>query len=156
MKKSLLTAVLIISGLAFYYFYPEIKLNEGQKADKIIINKTNHELLLFQNDELLATYKVSLSKKGLSKKTREGDNLTPEGLFKGKKRSYSNYHKAIEIGEWGKCCNVLIHGQGQKLKWAGKFHRWIDLTDGCVMVTNDEIDEIYAAVKNGVIIEINQ
>jgi murein L,D-transpeptidase YafK len=137
----------------FYNFYPEQKLSLGQKADKIIVNKSKHELLLSNNEEIIATYKISLGRKGLGKKTIKGDNLTPEGRFIGKKRSQSKFHKAIEIGEWGRCCDVLIHGQ--KFTWTRKLHRWQDWTQGCIALTNDEIDEIYGAVNDGIIIEIN-
>ena len=71
MKKSRiiwLTLVVILSGLIVYYFFPEQKLKEGQKADKIVINKADHELLLYNNEDLLATYKVSLGRVGLEKK----------------------------------------------------------------------------------------
>ena len=100
MKKSKiigLTTLMVILGLITYYFYPEEKLIDGQKADKIVINKANHELLLFYKEELIATYKVSLGRKGLGKKTKPGDYLTPEGRFKGKKKPQTNYHKAKKI-----------------------------------------------------------
>ena len=155
-KRVIWSLVLIaIFGLIGYYFSPENKLAIGQKADKIVINKANHELLLFNDEDLLARYSVSLGKKGLGKKTREGDNLTPEGRFKGKKRPQSKFHKAISIGEWGDCCDVLIHGLGNEYGPYKRFQRWYDWTDGCIALTNDEIDEIYLAVNNGVIIEIN-
>jgi murein L,D-transpeptidase YafK len=111
MDKKVVWALVSIAilGLLGYYISPESKLAIGQKTDKIVINKANYELLLFNNEELLASYSVSLGKKGLGKKTREGDNLTPEGRFKGKKRPPSNYHKAISFGEWRFCCGVLIH-----------------------------------------------
>jgi murein L,D-transpeptidase YafK len=152
MKTSIIA---ILLGLLAYYLYPEHKLKDGQKADKIIINKANHELILYYQGELIATYKVSLSRNGLGKKTKEGDNLTPEGRFVGKKRAQTRFHKAISIGEWGDCCAVLIHGLGKEFGWVKKFHRWIDLTMGCIALTNDEIEEIYMAVIDGVIIEIN-
>ena len=142
-------------GLIIYYFYPEQKIKKGQKADKIIINKTDHELLLFYKEELIACYKVSLGRNGLSKKTIEGDNLTPEGRFKGKKKTQTQYHKAIGVGEWGECCAVLVHGLGDKNGQFKRFHRWRDWTKGCIALTNDEIDEIYKTVNDGVIIEIN-
>lgn len=151
--KKLIIALLF--GLLAYYLYPEYKLKNGQKADKITINKANHELLLYYHNELIATYKVSLSRNGLGKKTKEGDNLTPEGRFKGKKKLQTRFHKAISVGEWGDCCAVLIHGLGKEFGWVKKFHRWLDLTKGCIALTNDEIDEIYKAVDDGVIIEIN-
>ena len=150
-----LTTLIMFLGLSTYYFYPEEKLTDGQKADKIIINKANHELLLFFKDELIASYKVSLGRKGLGKKTKEGDNLTPEGRFKGKKKTQTQYHKAIGVGEWGECCAVLIHGLGDEYGQFKRFHRWRDWTKGCIALTNDEIDEIYKAVNDVVIIEIN-
>ena len=74
-----------LSGLMVYYFYPEEKLIEGQKADRIVVNKAHHELLLFSKKEIIASYAVSLGRNGLGKKTKSGDWLTPEGVFKGKK-----------------------------------------------------------------------
>ena len=158
MKKSKILWMLILIGflgLIVYYFYPESKLDKNQKADKIIINKSNHELLLYYKEELIATYKVSLGRNGLNKKTKPGDWLTPEGCFKGKKRSQTIYQKAIAVGEWGDCCGVLIHGLGNEYGRFKRFHRWRDWTKGCIALTNDEIDEIYKAVNNNVIIEIN-
>ena len=47
-KKVIWSLVLIaIFGLIGYYFSPESKLANGQKADKIVINKANHELFIF-------------------------------------------------------------------------------------------------------------
>jgi murein L,D-transpeptidase YafK len=169
MRKSTifwLSILIVFLGLIVYYFYPESKLKDGQKADKIIINKSNHELLLYYKEELIARYKVALCTNGLNKKTKEGDSLTPEGRFKGKKRTQTRYHKAIAVGEWGDCCGVLIHGLGNEyspeifhvkiiMGRFKRFHRWRDWTKGCVALTNEEIDEIYKAVNNNVIIEIN-
>jgi murein L,D-transpeptidase YafK len=156
MKKSKaigLTTFIVLLGLSTYYFYPEEKLIDGQKADKIVINKSNHELLLFYKEDLIASYKVSLGRKGLGKKTKEGDNLTPEGRFKGKKKTHTKFHKAIGVGEWEDCCLVRIHGQ--EYGWVGKFHRWVDWTDGCIALTNNEIDEVYKAIEDGTKIEIH-
>lgn len=142
-------------GLFAYYFYPEEKLTESQKADKIVVNKADHELLLFFEEKQIGSYRVSLGREGLAKKTKKGDNLTPEGRFKGRKKTQSRYHKAIGVGEWGECCAVLIHGLGDEYGWFKRFHRWLDWTKGCIALTNDEIDEIYRAVNDGVTIEIN-
>jgi lipoprotein-anchoring transpeptidase ErfK/SrfK len=148
-----LASLFIILGMIVYYFYPEQQLKDGQKSDKIVVNKADHQLLLYYKDEVIASYSVSLSKKGLAKKTIKGDNLTPEGSFKAKKGLATKFHKAIGVGEWEDCCLVRIHGQ--EYGWAGKFNRWVDWTEGCIALTNDEIDEIYGAVNNGVVIEIN-
>jgi len=45
----------------------------------------------------------------------------------------------------------LLNGQGR----LGKFHRFKDWTNGCIGVTDDEIDELYQAVPIGTPIIIN-
>jgi lipoprotein-anchoring transpeptidase ErfK/SrfK len=48
----------------------------------------------------------------------------------------------------------MIHGIKNGLGWLGRLHRTIDWTDGCMAVTDREIEEIYAAVPNGTPVEI--
>jgi murein L,D-transpeptidase YafK len=50
--------------------------------------------------------------------------------------------------------DVKIHGLRNKTGFIGKFHRWHDWTLGCIAITNQEIDELYRAVKVGTRIEI--
>jgi len=38
--------------------------------------------------------------------------------------------------------------------WVGSLHRQIDWTDGCITVTNEEIDEIWPVVAVGMMVEI--
>ena len=38
---------------------------------------------------------------------------------------------------------IKIHGLANRRGFIGKFHRWYDWTDGCIGVTNQEIDELY-------------
>jgi len=135
--------------LMSYYLLPEQQLTSGQKADKIVVYKADHVLKLFYQGKIIASYSVSISKKGLDAKKKCGDNLTPEGQFHITKRTWTSYHKAIDVG-YG--CDVLIHGL--KHGWIGKFHRWKDWTLGCIALTNTEMDEIYDAVDDGCIIEI--
>ena len=135
--------------LLTYYFLPEQQLTPGQKADKIMVYKADHVLKLYYQGKIIASYSVSISKNGLGAKKKCGDHLTPEGQFHITKRTWSAYHKAIDIG-YG--CDVLIHGQ--KYGWVGKFHRLNDWTLGCLALTNPEIDEIYDAIDNGCPIEI--
>jgi murein L,D-transpeptidase YafK len=150
MKKIIRYSLLaLLIALPLYYFWPENQLKPGQKIDKILVKKEQHILEVFYKGELLASYPVSLSKKGLAKRRKCGDNLTPEGQFRITKRTWSAFHKGIDVG-YG--CDVLIHGQ--KYGWVGKFHRWNDWTLGCIALTNIEIDEIYNAVDNGCPIEI--
>jgi murein L,D-transpeptidase YafK len=51
--------------------------------------------------------------------------------------------------------DIEIHGLGEKWGWLGAAPRRIDSTDGCIAVTNEEIDEIFALVQVGTPVEIN-
>jgi murein L,D-transpeptidase YafK len=50
--------------------------------------------------------------------------------------------------------DVELHGLGAKYGWVGAAHRQYDWTDGCVAVTNREIDEIWPLVPVGTPVEI--
>ncbi len=153
-KPLLLTLLSVFISLSVYYVWPEKQLKKGQKIDKILVFKSEHILKVFFKGDELASYSISLSKKGLAKRTKQGDNLTPEGTFKLQKMSRSNYHRALGIGKWETCCGVRIHGSKNGLSFCGKFHRWIDWTEGCIALTNDEIDEIYAGITSNAVIII--
>jgi murein L,D-transpeptidase YafK len=48
----------------------------------------------------------------------------------------------------------MIHGIRNGLGWLGTSHRLLDWTDGCVAVTDEEIEEIWTLVPNGTPIDI--
>lgn len=48
----------------------------------------------------------------------------------------------------------MIHGIGNSFGWLGLLHRLVDWTDGCIAVTNAEIEEIWRAVPDGTVVEI--
>jgi murein L,D-transpeptidase YafK len=49
---------------------------------------------------------------------------------------------------------IMIHGIGNGLGWIGRLHRLVDWTDGCIAVSNAEMDEIWALVDLGTPVEI--
>jgi murein L,D-transpeptidase YafK len=50
--------------------------------------------------------------------------------------------------------DVEIHGPGKQYGWIGARHRLTDWTDGCVVVMNEEIEEIFRIVPVGTRVEI--
>lgn len=50
--------------------------------------------------------------------------------------------------------DVFMHGLPNGFGYVGPAHRLRDWTDGCIAVTNPEIDEIWAVVADGTPIEI--
>jgi murein L,D-transpeptidase YafK len=50
--------------------------------------------------------------------------------------------------------DIMVHGLKNGLGWIGRFHRWVDWTDGCIAVTNAEMEQIWTAVPDGTPVEI--
>jgi murein L,D-transpeptidase YafK len=48
----------------------------------------------------------------------------------------------------------MIHGLEKKYAWVGALHRQLDWTDGCIAVTNAEIEEVFRLVPVGTRVEI--
>jgi murein L,D-transpeptidase YafK len=123
---------------------------------------------LLSKGEVIKKYKIALGGKPVGPKERQGDNKTPEGIYFIKSRnSNSDYHLSIGISypnekdkmrakELGVSPggDIMIHGIKNGLGWVGSLHARIDWTQGCVAVTDEEMDEIYKLVPNGTIVEI--
>jgi murein L,D-transpeptidase YafK len=123
---------------------------------------------LLVKGKVLRSYKVALGQGGLAPKEREGDGRTPEGHYEiDTKNAHSAYHKALHVsypnaadrkraGELGVPPGgaIMIHGLPNGKGWLGARHRLYDWTLGCVAVTDQEIDQIWALVPAGTPVEI--
>ena len=49
---------------------------------------------------------------------------------------------------------IEIHGIENGLGWIGSLHRTFDWTDGCIAVTDAEIEEAWQMVPVGTVVEI--
>ena len=138
------------------------------RANRIVILKAKRELTLYFADAPVKTYKIALGKSPVGAKQCEGDNHTPEGTYRiDSRNSNSHYHRAIHVSYPNATdiarakkigCNpggdIMIHGIKNGFGWLGAAHRTVDWTLGCIAVTDEEIEEIWAAVPNGTAVEI--
>lgn len=141
---------------------------EPLKADKILVEKSKRKLHLLKDGKVVKSYKVALGGNPKGHKTQQGDQKTPEGIYKISGRFHSaNFRKSMKISypnaadrkqakQRGVSAggDIMLHGLGKSRGWIGKAHTATDWTLGCIAVTNDEIDEIWGAVPDGVEIEI--
>jgi murein L,D-transpeptidase YafK len=151
-----------------YYFYPEPAIPEGSRVDHIVVFKSERRLVALAQGKTVKSYRVSLGRDPLGDKHSEGDCRTPEGIyFISAKSAESGYHKNLAISypntedvraarDMGRDPggDIKIHGLRNGLGAIGKFHRWFDWTRGCIALTDDEVDELYASVEPGTPIEI--
>ena len=137
-------------------------------ADKILIEKGKRKMTLFSNGKVLRTYKIALGGNPNGPKERQGDNKTPEGIYFIDSRNMdSRYHLSLHISypnekdrkrarELGVSPggNIMIHGIKNGYAWIGDHHAGFDWTNGCIAVTDEEIEEIERLVPDGTMVEI--
>ena len=138
------------------------------KADRVVVFKSERKLLLLRGDRVLRIYRVALGRNATGHKIKEGDSRTPEGYYVLDSRlRESRFHRAIHISYPDKYDRrsaaslgvppggaIMIHGQPNDVPKDYVGHPGIDWTNGCIAVTNREIDEIWAMVEDGTEIRI--
>jgi murein L,D-transpeptidase YafK len=156
--------VLLLCGLCFTQNTAPAKLH----ADGVVVLKKARTLQLLSQGKVIKTYKVALGGNPVGPKTRQGDHKTPEGVYAlDFRHAHSNYYKSIHISypnehdrtearKIGVSAggDVFVHGLPNGYRAVGAAHRLKDWTDGCIAVTDAEIDEIWASVSDGTPIEI--
>ncbi|NNL85884.1 MAG: L,D-transpeptidase family protein [Myxococcales bacterium] len=139
-----------------------------ERADRVKLYKSERRLLLLREGRILGQYAVALGQNPEGPKHRAGDGKTPEGRYvldwrNPESRYYRSIHlsypnprdleraqtKRIDPGG-----GIMIHGLPNGLGFIGEAHRTLDWTDGCIAVTNSEMDEIWRRVPDGTPIEI--
>jgi murein L,D-transpeptidase YafK len=138
------------------------------RVDRIVVYKHERKLLLLSHGREVRSYKVALGSEAVGPKTRQGDHRTPEGIYVLDRRNpNSHFYKAFHISypnskdlaaakKLGVSpgSDIMLHGLGKQYAWVGKAHVLHDWTDGCVAVTNEEMDEMWKMVQIGTPIEI--
>ncbi len=140
----------------------------GLQADYIIVEKSKRRLTLLHQGQVLKYYRISLGRDPVGPKIREGDDRTPEGLYHIDYRLRdSAYHLALHISYPGPADlerarrlgvdpggDIMIHGIGGAMQKVGDLHPLFDWTNGCIAVTDREIEEIWRLTPVGTPIRI--
>jgi murein L,D-transpeptidase YafK len=157
----------VLTGVFVYAWFP-IAPGPTGTADRVLVLKNERKLVLLKHGQELRTYRIALGHSPIGAKSRAGDHKTPEGNYVlDSKNAGSGFHLAMHVsypnnedreraaangvdpgGE------VMVHGIKNGLGWLGRIHRWVDWTNGCIAVTNPEMDQIWKAVPVGTPIEI--
>ncbi len=141
---------------------------EQHQADHILIVKSKRSMTLMRGAQILKTYSVALGTVPRGAKEKQGDHKTPEGNYViDAKNAYSRFHLALHISYptatdrarakklgVNPGGDIMIHGLESRFAFLGALHRQTDWTDGCIAVTNPEIEEIWRLVPVGTTVEI--
>ena len=143
-------------------------LPPGTVADRLVVHKAARTLSVYSEERLLKTYKIALGRNPQGHKQQEGDGRTPEGNYViDSRKADSAFHRALHISypnaqdrRRARRLGVspggalMIHGLPNGMASIGAAHATRDWTEGCIAVTNPEIEEIWRVVPNGTRIEI--
>ena len=143
-------------------------LPRALQADRLVVHKADRTLTLYWHGAKLKSYRIALGGQPLGPKSARGDQRTPEGLYTvSRRRKKTDFHAALVLSypnaddlARAKLAGVSpgggieIHGLRDGFGWLGSAHVLFDWTDGCIAVTNVEIDELVRAVPDGTPVEV--
>jgi murein L,D-transpeptidase YafK len=136
------------------------------RVDLILVDKSDRALTLFSRGAPLKSYLgLQLGDAPIGPKRFEGDERTPEGRYTIDYRNpRSAYHLSLHISYpdaadrayaaargYSPGGEIFIHGQPNGLAEGRESGDW---TDGCISVSNAEIEELWRLVADGTPIEI--
>jgi murein L,D-transpeptidase YafK len=142
----------------------------------IIVDKSEYELYVYDDEGWYATYPIVFGSKDLSDKMREGDKRTPDGSFKvilkkihnkwgpellldypnptsmqkfNDRKAKGLIPKNAKIGD-----GIAIHATRPQEEWTiDTYYNW---TDGCVSVKYTEMKDLYSYIPVGTPVTIRQ
>ena len=160
LSKSLLITLLLIlqtvSGLS------------SLKADAVLVIKSERRLYLLSKGVPFASFPVTFGANPTGHKQEQGDERTPEGHYRlDYKNPNSKFYKSIHISypnakdrasARGRGVDpggdIMIHGQKNGWEWASPLVQFFSWTDGCVALSNRDMDRVWTAIVPGTPIEI--
>ncbi|MDE9451411.1 L,D-transpeptidase family protein [Aliiroseovarius sp. Z3] len=136
------------------------------QIDRIVIEKSERRMVVLQDETPVRTYDIALGFAPEGDKVLEGDGKTPEGLFKIDRRNeQSAFHLSLGINyplpedraraqadgvDPGG--DIFIHGQPNRRTRPEPI--MMDWTNGCIALSNTEIEELWSVTPVGTPVEI--
>jgi lipoprotein-anchoring transpeptidase ErfK/SrfK len=137
----------------------------------ILVRKTKRVLLLYEGHQVVKSYPVVLGKDPRWAKLHQGDHRTPEGEYHISKKYFHPFWSRFmmidyptplneEIYAWSRA-KGLLQGRGRGVPGIGGAigihgtedeslnRKRINWTEGCVSLSNKDVDELYDLVPVG-------
>lgn len=160
LNKGLLIALLLILQTANGV--------SAQQVDAVLVIKSERRLYLMNKGERFASFHVTFGAEPTGHKQARGDERTPEGHYRlDYKNPNSDFYKSMHISYpnakdranarrlgVNPGGDIMIHGQANGWEWASPLVQLFSWTDGCIALSNRDMDRVWAAVDPGTPIEI--
>ena len=156
----LLLLTLMMPSLAHAGFPPPLAAKSAQ-ADAVRVYKSRRTLELLQAGKVIRSYPIALGGAPLGHKRQQGDQRTPEGDYTiSYRNARSRFHLSLRVSYPNAADrqqaamrgvdpggDIMVHG-ATPVGFRG------DWTEGCMAVTNAQIEEIWRLVPVGTPIRI--
>ncbi len=167
--RSIVMAIAVIIAIAIGApVYAQLHSVDRSSVDLVVIYKGDRLLQLKSRGSVVRSYEVALGAQPVGHKLTEGDNRTPEGVYTLDWRNASSqFYRSIHISyprEDDQAAAlrkglspgglIMIHGLPNGRRASEMNHPSSDWTNGCIAVTNEEMDEIWSLVEDGTTIII--
>jgi hypothetical protein len=137
-----------------------IALSRRRNHPVLVVNKLDRRLDVYRRGHRTAVFPIELGLNGLERKLHAGDRATPEGNYRvlemrapGQTRFYKalllDYPNAVDRRRYRELVKTSIHrgGIGSLIEIHGDGGQGRDWTDGCVALSNPDMDRLFAMVK---------
>jgi L,D-peptidoglycan transpeptidase YkuD (ErfK/YbiS/YcfS/YnhG family) len=136
--------------------------SRGTGGTAIVVLKENHRVDLYDNGRVIRSYSADMGYRSVNDKMRSGDAATPEGRYRvTAKKNASHFYRALALNY----PNEEDRAEFARLRRAGKIPRGAspgslieihgdggrrkDWTNGCVALSNRDIDDLFRHVAVG-------
>jgi murein L,D-transpeptidase YafK len=155
--KILILLTLLISNFAY------------AEVDLVKVDKSENKMYLLDGDKIIKEYHVVFGANPKGHKQQEGDEKTPEGTYTlDYKKEDSSFYRSMHISYPNKKDKanaeklgvspggfIMVHGQRNWLGWLSFISQHFNWTNGCIALTNSEMDEFMELVNVGTKIKID-
>lgn len=141
---------------------PPAMAAKPQQADFVLVDKSARRMQLLRGGKVLRTYSILLGDAPKGHKRQQGDERTPEGEYRISGRNpNSRFHLSLRVSYPNAADrkqaqargvdpggDIMIHGgtpPGYSRDW----------TDGCIALTDRQIEELWSLVPTGTPIRID-
>lgn len=167
-------ATALLAAITFFFLFSgpavagEYSPSTDRPVDRVIVEKAKRTLTLMKQDREVKSYRVALGRDPVGPKTRQGDQKTPEGLYYvDYKVPNSIYHRALHLSypnqddierarelQVPPGGSIMIHGMKEDKLWMGDVQYLFNWTNGCIALTNPEMEEVWDLVTPWTPVEI--
>lgn len=135
-------------------------------ADYLLVDKSERLLIAYRSGQPIRAYRgIQFGDEPQGHKRFQGDERTPEGRYTIDWRNpQSRFHLSLRISypnatdrayaaQYGRSPggDIFIHGQPNQMPMGRMPGDW---TDGCIALSNAQIEELWQLVPNGTVIDI--